>query len=127
MLMTKGKDAMFSEIDGIRVHCEIAGAGAPVLLLHGWGCSAKTMEPAANFWQTGIGLFPSISRPRRNAGAQDPWSVTEYANLTKKLIETLGIAPCHVIAHSFGCRVAIYMAPEWPELFGSSCSPARPG
>ncbi len=109
---------MFSEIDGIRVHCEIAGAGAPVLLLHGWGCSAKTMEPAANFLANGYRVI-SVDFPGHGETPEPktPWSVTEYANLTKKLIETLGIAPCHVIAHSFGCRVAIYMASEWPELF----------
>lgn len=110
---------MYAEIDGIRVHYEMAGEGVPVLLLHGWGCSTKTMEPLLNFLSNG---YKAVSIDFPGHGETDeppePWSVTEYAHLTRKLIETLGIAPCHVIAHSFGCRVAIYMASEWPELFG---------
>ncbi|MGI6150681.1 MAG: alpha/beta fold hydrolase [Christensenellales bacterium] len=110
---------MFAEIDGIRVHYEISGEGVPVLLLHGWGCSTKTMEPVANFLSNGYKAI-SIDFPGHGETPEPrtPWSVAEYAHLTKKLIQTLGIAPCHVIAHSFGCRVAIYMASEWPELFG---------
>ncbi len=109
---------MFVDIDGISVHYEMTGEGAPVLLLHGWGCSTVTMEPLAKFLANGYKAI-SIDFPGHGQTPEPsiPWSVTEYAELTKKLIEKLGIHPCHVIAHSFGCRVAIYMASQWPQLF----------
>ncbi len=39
-----------------------------------------------------------------------PFSVGEYALWTKELLSALGVKKPHVIAHSFGCRVAVKMA-----------------
>ena len=40
----------------------------------------------------------------------------EFAECVRELMGQLGIAPCDIIAHSFGGRVALYMAATWPEL-----------
>ena len=89
------------------------------MLLHGWGCSGKTMEPLAQYLSY---RFRAITFDFPGHGETPepdvPWSVTEYADFTVKLIEKLGIAPCHVIAHSFGCRVAILLSANRPELVG---------
>jgi pimeloyl-ACP methyl ester carboxylesterase len=39
-----------------------------------------------------------------------PFSVSDYADWTKKALDSLGLEKPSVIAHSFGCRVALKMA-----------------
>ena len=40
----------------------------------------------------------------------------EYAECVRQIMGSLGIAPCDVIAHSFGGRVALHLAADSPEL-----------
>ncbi len=46
-----------------------------------------------------------------------PFSVGDYAAWTEETIARLGLKKPHVIAHSFGCRVAVKMAAANNELF----------
>lgn len=39
-----------------------------------------------------------------------PFSVDDYADWTKEVLLALGVKKPHVIAHSFGCRVAVKLA-----------------
>jgi len=107
------------EVYGTSVYCELQGESGPkIVLLHGWGCSTKMMEPVAK------GLLPNhrvlmIDFPGHGKSGEppEPWGVPEYAECLKEILEELDFAPCSVIAHSFGCRVATWAAGEWPELF----------
>ena len=46
-----------------------------------------------------------------------PFSVEEYAVWTKEVLSLLGVQKPHVIAHSFGCRVAVKLAYLQPNFF----------
>jgi len=46
-----------------------------------------------------------------------PFSVGEYAEWTKEVLELLGVKKPKVIAHSFGCRVAVKMAKRDGQVF----------
>ena len=46
-----------------------------------------------------------------------PFSVGDYALWTKELLRELGIEKPHVIAHSFGCRVAVKMCEDGGQAF----------
>lgn len=104
---------------GATIHYERCGTGSRrVLLLHGWGCEIKLMKPVADALAKDMSVlmidFPghgSSSRP------PEPWGVPEYAGALRELLRQLDFAPCSVIAHSFGCRVAIQLASEEPALF----------
>lgn len=52
-----------------------------------------------------------------SAPLKSPFSVSDYAAWTKATLALLGVQKPHVIAHSFGCRVAVKMAAENPENF----------
>lgn len=41
-----------------------------------------------------------------------PFSVDDYADWTKEVLARLGVEKPHVIAHSFGCRVAVKLASQ---------------
>ena len=46
-----------------------------------------------------------------------PFSVDEYADWTKEVLSLLDVKKPHVIAHSFGCRVAVKIASKDGEFF----------
>ncbi len=43
---------------------------------------------------------------------EQPFSVADYAAWTKEVFSLLGVEKPHVVAHSFGCRVAIKLASQ---------------
>lgn len=60
-----------------------------------------------------------------------PWGAEDFAAMTAELIEALSLAPCDIIAHSHGGRVALLLAAERPELVGkmvltgaAACAPS---
>ena len=108
---------MFLTAKGVKLHYEQSGAGKDVLLLHGWGCSTKHFAPifqdlAKDYRVTAID-FPAHGESGR---PPEPWGVPDFAACIKDLIEQLDIAPCDVIAHSFGGRVALWLAANEPQL-----------
>ncbi len=110
---------MIRSIDGVQVHYETGGTGSEkVLLLHGWGCDIRLMKPVADAlhdrFQT---LCPDFPGHGESGRPPEPWGVPEYASCLKKLLEETGFLPCHVIAHSFGCRIAAWLAADEPDLF----------
>ena len=110
---------MRMKANGVEVYYEQTGdAGKPpVLCLHGWGCSTKHFEPIAkdlsrDYFVTVID-FPAHGQSEK---PDSPWGVGDFALCVKDLMEKLGLKRCDVIAHSFGCRVALYLAAHWPHM-----------
>ena len=103
--------------NGVEIHYEQAGeAGKNVLLLHGWGCSVKHFEQ----------IYQDLSKDHRvtamdfpahgeSGRPPEPWGVKDFAACVKDLMGQLGIAPCDIIAHSFGGRVALWLAANEPQ------------
>ena len=98
-------------IQGTEIHYRIKGQGEnKVLLLHGWGCDMKMMQPVcdalAQDHQIMMIDFPGHGESGR---PPEPWGVPEYAACLEELLRHTGFIPCSVIAHSFGCRVAAWL------------------
>ncbi|MBR1585098.1 MAG: alpha/beta hydrolase [Clostridia bacterium] len=104
---------------GLEIYYEQTGTpGRPdVLCLHGWGCTVKHFAPIANElakdYRVTVIDFPAHGQSQKPT---EPWGVADFAACVKELMEKLRIVPCDIIAHSFGGRVAIYLAAHWPEL-----------
>jgi pimeloyl-ACP methyl ester carboxylesterase len=47
----------------------------------------------------------------------ESYSVGDYAQWLQGMLAALGVEKPHVIAHSFGCRVAVKLASEQPDAF----------
>ena len=109
---------MLTEIKGVKLHWEQSGQGDKnILMLHGWGCSTKHFEPIAKALASDYHVTV-IDFPAHGESSQppEPWGVSDFADCVKQLIEKLGIAPCDIIAHSFGGRVALWLAANEPQL-----------
>lgn len=109
---------MQTEIKGVRLHWEQWGqADKHILMLHGWGCSVKHFEPIAKALESDYHVTV-IDFPAHGESSQppEPWGVSDFADCVKQLIGKLGIAPCDIVAHSFGGRVALWLAANEPQL-----------
>ncbi len=105
---------MEMQISGVNMHYELVGAGEKrVVLLHGWGCSTKLMQPVADQLKEHMTLmlvdFPAHGESGR---PPEPWGVPEFAACLLELLKKTDFLPCSVIAHSFGGRVTIELAAE---------------
>ncbi len=119
---------MTIELNGATVYYEQRGTGDPVLLLHGWGGSGESFLPVTRDFERSLHMtaldFPGHAR---SSDPPEPWSVTEYMEMTAALIKSLHIEGAHVIAHSFGGRVALVLAATHPELVGKMVLTGVPG
>lgn len=118
-----GSEEMQLEVCGAKVDVTDSGSGQrAALLLHGWGCSAQMMASVASLLETQMRVaapdFPGHGRQGRALPPPEPWGVPEYMEMTAEIIRRLSLAPCDIVAHSFGGRVAILLAAKHPELVG---------
>jgi len=105
-------------LSGVSLHYEQFGSGDQhILMLHGWGCEIKHFEPSAKALKDRYHVTV-IDFPAHGASSRPPkpWGVSEFANCIKELIVALNIAPCDIVAHSFGGRVALYLGANAPQL-----------
>ena len=106
---------------GVKVQIICRGnSGHGLLLLHGWNCSAEMMSAVQDAFAPRMRTvaidFPGHGKLGKAEPPPEPWGVPEYAEMTREVIKERGIAPCDIIAHSFGCRIAIYLAAKYPNL-----------
>ena len=98
-----------------------------IVILHGWGHSREHWAQFASMFhdvdvQTidlpGFGSEPLVS---------PEWGIPEYANWTESKVESLKSKKVILVGHSFGGRIATYIAslnPEWLAqliLIGAPC------
>jgi pimeloyl-ACP methyl ester carboxylesterase len=110
----------YVEIDGTGLYYEEAGAGEPVVFVHGnwsdhstWGLTVPELPE----W------LRAIVYDRRGSGR----SQRTRERLTRRLheddlaavIEALGPGPAHVVGNSYGASTALGLAARRPELFRS--------
>jgi len=102
-------------IHEVETHYREAGAGSPVLLLHGWASSSEALAGIA------AALAPrhrvvSMDLPGFGWSAAPPtvWGVFEYTAHVTALLDHLRVGPTAVLGHSFGGRVGIALAARHP-------------
>ena len=88
-----------------------------LLLLHGWGCDGSIFAVFEKEWSQHASLLV-VDFPGHGNSGEPPvaWGVPEYAEQLAKLMANLSVKECSIVAHSFGGRVALYLAayhPEW--------------
>lgn len=113
---------MNTTVLGIPTHFEQAGTGGEhILLLHGWGPGSVTvaqhMMPvvkllALDFRVTAL-EFPAHGSTGKPTG---DWFVRDYAAWVKAFMDMQGLTQVTIVAHSFGGRVALWLAAHEPQL-----------
>lgn len=102
---------MIYTYDNLKVNVNIQGSGAPVFLLHGWGCSHEVFKGIeavlATEYTTYNFDFPGFG------SSDEPttvWGVEEYTRMVEHFAKDNGINSPALMGHSFGGRVSILFA-----------------
>jgi pimeloyl-ACP methyl ester carboxylesterase len=110
----------YADVAGVRVAYRRAGAGPPLVLLHGsvsdsrvWRVELETF--AADFtvvaWDApGCGGSEDVA---------DNFLMPDYAQHLAGLLDSLGLGPAHVLGHSWGSTAALELCLLRPELVRS--------
>lgn len=108
----------FLKIGDQLVHIEQAGKGEPVILLHGFGASTyswRNVMPAlaARFHVIAIDLngFGYTQRPR----AFESYTREGQEDLVLRVMDALGIESSHLMGHSYGGGLSLFIASRHPE------------
>lgn len=103
------------DVGGYRLHVREAGAGDPVVLVHGLGVSGEYFEPLGE----ALGRSFSVSIPdlpgwRKSERPQRALTIEELAEVLADLVAPGGRASAFV-ANSFGCQIVLALAERHPE------------
>ncbi len=95
-------------LKGTNVQYKMAGQGAAVILLHGWGCNLTTMASIESILVPHFTVY-TLDFPGFG-GSEVPsevWGVEEYTQMLEDFVSQLQIENPILIGHSFGGRVSI--------------------
>lgn len=114
---------MIINIKGINVNYEIYGEDnkkSPLLILHGWMASISAMAPIWQYFKNKrkVIVLDFPGQGGKSDELNEAWGVPEYSEMVKEFMEKLNITKPDVVGHSFGGRVTIYLASNYPEIFG---------
>ena len=99
-------------INGYRMHYQVYGDGQPLVMVHGGlgggeGCAPLVQRHAAILARRFLAIFYD----RRAAGASETpaegYSMQNYAEDLRCLLERLGVARAHVLGSSAGGPIAL--------------------
>ena len=94
------------------------GKGKDLVFLHGYLSSKEAFTAQIHYFAR---YFRVTAIDFVGFGGSAPlekaFSVDDYATWTEEVLRLLGVEQPHVIAHSFGCRVAVKMASRTPNCF----------
>jgi len=109
---------------------EMTGENPPVRVvwLHGWGQDHRALLPLAGFFSD-VAENYLIDLPGfgQSALPNEAWDSADYAKSVAEWLQTLDKKPTIIIGHSFGCRVGLQMAVQYPELVSGLILIAAPG
>jgi pimeloyl-ACP methyl ester carboxylesterase len=104
------------------VHCEQAGSGEPVVLIHGFGASTyswrKVMPALAESHRViaiDLNGFGYTQRPKSPAS----YTREGQEKLVLGVMDALGIDRAHIIGHSYGGGLSLFIASRHPGRFRS--------
>ena len=108
--------------NGVRLYYEIHGGGEPLVLVHGswvdarrWRCVVPSLAESFRV------LVYDRRGHSRSERADAPGSVDEDGDDLAGLLETVDLAPAHVVTSSYGGNIALRLATRRPEIFRSLC------
>ena len=105
------------DFDGLRIAFTRAGAGPPLVMLHGAPSDSRT-------WQW---MLPDLARDHtliawdapgfgESSDIDDGWRAAQFADALAAFIAALGLERPHLVGHSFGTMVALSLFARHPAV-----------
>lgn len=96
------------EVAGLRIAYRRTGSGPALVLLHGGVCDGRVwrveLESFADAFTVVAWDAPGCGG---SSDAPDDFTMSDYAECLLSLLETLDLAPAHLLGHSWGATVAL--------------------
>ncbi|MCR4289305.1 MAG: alpha/beta hydrolase [Candidatus Scalindua sp.] len=107
---------MILELEGVRAFYHCVGEGDNVILMHGWGGSTESFKPVFDYLSKNYKVY-AFDFPGFGKSDLPPavWGKEEYGKFFMNFLKSTGIERTNIIAHSFGGRIAIWLAANYPE------------
>lgn len=94
----------------------VQGSGKPIILLHGWGGSSKSLKKLQDFLAKD---FQAITLDLPGFGQspepKEVFGVKDYAQEIIQVANDLGFKKFHLFGHSFGGQVATQLVLDYPQ------------
>lgn len=99
------------DIQGIPIYYTVQGQGAPLILMHGWGCNHSTVASIAKIAQKHCTVY-NVDLPGfgKTPEPNETWGVDEYTAAIESFTKSLGITRPILIGHSYGGRIGLLYA-----------------
>ncbi|HST89984.1 MAG TPA: alpha/beta fold hydrolase [Ktedonobacterales bacterium] len=106
-----------AEVAGVHIQYHLAGAGDPVVLVHGLSGSsrwwARNLAPLAERYTVYLVDLPGFGAMRHLRRA---FVLARAAHWLREWMRTAGLARAHLVGHSMGGLIAIRLAAAYPEV-----------
>jgi 3-oxoadipate enol-lactonase len=107
-------------LDGVSLHCDTAGDGTPVLLLHGLGSSGRDWELVTPLLaKRHRVLVPDARGHGRSETPAGKYGVPLFTRDIAALCDALGLGRVHVVGLSMGGMMGFQLAVDRPDLVRS--------
>ena len=101
-------------VEGARLYYQAAGAGRPLLLLHGLGSSNRDWEYQVPEFSRHFHVLAPDFRGHGGSSRTGGYSVERFATDSWQLLDQLGYGEADVLGYSMGGAVAMQMALDRP-------------
>lgn len=106
---------VYTAPNGQKMAYAVSGQGAPLILMHGWGCNSSTVASIANTASQTNTVY-NVDFPGFGASPEPDsiWGIERYTRLIEDFTKDLGLDNPVLVGHSFGGRVALLMSSRTP-------------
>lgn len=107
------------DVDGVSLYYERSGSGEPVVFSHGIPTDYRAWTSQVDAFSKSYSTIVYSRRyaaPNKRDGDASDSTVEANADDLEGLIEALGVAPVHLVGHSYGGFAAAYLAANKPGL-----------
>lgn len=101
----------------------------PIVILHGWGANSSAWQtPKKLLEKMGFSVFiPDLPGFGKEPPPKTVWSVSDYVDFVLKFAKGKNLEKFLLIGHSFGGRIAIKLAADYPEKLTALVLAGAPG
>jgi pimeloyl-ACP methyl ester carboxylesterase len=114
--LPEGFSDRFADVNGVRLHYRIGGAGSPVVLLHGYAQTSHMWSPLMpKLAQRHTVIVPDL---RGAGGSSKPEGGYDKKNMAvdiRALTDSLGFPRVSIVGHDIGLMVAYAYAAQFPQ------------
>lgn len=105
----------YTNAKGNVMYFQKSGNGSPILFLHGWGCDGSVFANVVqNLPNNSNYMIDFVGFGKSANPTESGWTVFDYANDVVKFLDEQNLPRVTIVAHSFGCRIAILLCALHP-------------